>query len=188
MPCPQRLSLFAALAAVACTSPGSASGALGAREREAVGDTIRKLLTTTYDLSKGDVVRRFMQLYPDTGRIVSASIGTYTTTRDSLQRQVEAFWSGTGVYMQHPEWRWESMAIDVLAADAAVVTARYIVPHHTPAGAPHIIGGAWTSVWVNRGGRWQIIQEHLSDLPRPAAMAIEATMDSTAAATAHERR
>jgi hypothetical protein len=147
-----------------------------ASDSQAVADTIRTLMTNAYDLSKGDVVRRFMSLYPDSGRVVSASIGTFTTSRDSLQRQVEAFWNGVGVLMQHPEWRWDSLVVDVLAPDAAAVTARYTVPHHTPDGSPHVIGGAWTSVWVNRGGRWQIIQEHLSDLPRAAAEAIEATM------------
>ena len=29
------------------------------------------------------------------------------------------------------------------------------------------IGGAWTAAFVNRGGRWVVIQEHLSDAPQP---------------------
>jgi hypothetical protein len=28
----------------------------------------------------------------------------------------------------------------------------------------HVIGGAWTAVFQKRGGRWVIIQEHLSDV------------------------
>jgi hypothetical protein len=32
---------------------------------------------------------------------------------------------------------------------------------------PHVIGGAWTAVFANRGGRWVIVQEHLSDAPTP---------------------
>jgi hypothetical protein len=28
---------------------------------------------------------------------------------------------------------------------------------------PHVIGGAWTAVFANRGGRWAIVQEHFSD-------------------------
>jgi hypothetical protein len=39
-----------------------------------------------------------------------------------------------------------------------------------------VLGGAWTSVWVNRDGRWMIIQEHLSDFPRAVAERVEATM------------
>jgi hypothetical protein len=31
----------------------------------------------------------------------------------------------------------------------------------------HVIGGAWTAVFQKRGGRWVIIQEHLSDVPSP---------------------
>ena len=59
--------------------------------------------------------------------------------------------------------------VDVLAPDAAAMTATYSIPHQTPAGAPHVIGGAWTSVWVRQRDRWVIIQEHLSDRPAAAA-------------------
>jgi hypothetical protein len=179
----RRFFIVALLAAVACSQSGPRGGAMRASDRQAVADTIRKLMTNAYDLSKGDVVRRFMSLYPDSGQVVSAAVGTFTTSRDSLRRQVEAFWNGVGVLMQHPQWRWDSLVVDVLAPDAAAVTARYTVPHHTPDGAPHVIGGAWTSVGVNRGGRWQIVQEHLSDHPRPAAAALEAPMDSMPAVT-----
>jgi hypothetical protein len=57
------------------------------------------------------------------------------------------------------------MIVDVLAPDAAVMTATYRVPHLTPQGMPHVVAGAWTAVLVKRGGRWLIIQEHLSDAP-----------------------
>jgi hypothetical protein len=69
------------------------------------------------------------------------------------------------------------MAIDVLSRDAAAITAEYTVPRWTPDGAPHVVGGTWTSVWVRRGGgRWMIIQEHLSDTPRVFAERLEAGM------------
>ena len=58
------------------------------------------------------------------------------------------------------------MHVDVLAPDAAVVTTTYRVPHLTPAGQPHVIAGAWTAVFQRRDGRWVIVQEHLSDMPR----------------------
>jgi ketosteroid isomerase-like protein len=57
------------------------------------------------------------------------------------------------------------MHVDVLAQDAAVVTATYRVPHLTPRGMPHVIAGAWTAVFQRRAGRWVIVQEHLSDVP-----------------------
>jgi hypothetical protein len=67
--------------------------------------------------------------------------------------------------MQKPEWKWGAWAVDVLSRDAVAVTATYTVPHMTPQGTPHVIGGVWTSVWTRRNGRWEIVQEHLSDLP-----------------------
>jgi hypothetical protein len=33
----------------------------------------------------------------------------------------------------------------------------------------HVIAGAWTAAFVNRGGRWVVIQEHLSDVPAAIA-------------------
>jgi hypothetical protein len=39
-----------------------------------------------------------------------------------------------------------------------------------------MIGGAWTSVWTRRNGRWIIVQEHLSDLPRAVTAPMEAGM------------
>ena len=58
------------------------------------------------------------------------------------------------------------MYVDVLGPDAAVLTATYSIPHHTPRGAPHVVGGAWTVVFARRGGRWEVVQEHLSDVPQ----------------------
>jgi hypothetical protein len=66
--------------------------------------------------------------------------------------------------MRNPKWEWTSMTVDVLAPDAAVMTSTYRVPHLTPTGMNHVIGGAWTAVFQKRGGRWVIIQEHLSDV------------------------
>jgi hypothetical protein len=93
-----------------------------------------------------------------------------TTTRDSLESQIRWFWENVGRNMQGPEWIWEGAWVDVLSRDAAVLTTHYRVPHLTPAGAPHEIGGAWTAVFVRRDGRWVVVQEHLSDVPaEPAA-------------------
>ena len=78
--------------------------------------------------------------------------------------------------MRRPRWEWDEMVVDVLSRDAVVITARYRVPHWTPDGNPHVIGGAWTTVWTRREGRWVIVQEHLSDLPRAAAARLEAAM------------
>jgi ketosteroid isomerase-like protein len=145
-------------------------------DRQAIADSIRFLLETTYVFDGTNPVPRFMSLYPDAGEVISAASGGFTTSRDSVQTALSTFWTLTGQNMQHPKWTWGAMRIDVLSPDAAVVTARYTIPPWTPAGRPHVLGGAWTSIWANRDGRWLIIQEHLSDLPRAVAERVEATM------------
>jgi ketosteroid isomerase-like protein len=142
----------------------------------AIADTLRALVTDAYDLSRGDVVRRFMSVYPSTGRVVSATAGSLTTSRDSLQMSIRAFWDGVGQHMVEPTWKWGRMEVDVLSPGAAVMSAQYTVPHWTDGGVPHVIGGVWTSVWARRGEGWRIVHEHLSDMPRPTAERIEAAM------------
>ena len=104
-----------------------------------------------------------MSLYPDDGRVISASGGVMTTTRPELETGIKAFWTFVGQNMKQPRWEWTSMNVDVLAPDAAVMTSTYRIPHLTPTGVNHSIGGAWTAVFQRRGGRWVIVQEHLSD-------------------------
>ena len=161
---------FAALAAViafiACRTPDAAN--LSVTERAAIADTLSALVRAAYDLRQRDIVRGFMSLYPDSGRVVSASGGRVTTTRDSLEMGIRTFWETAGRNMQNPEWKWGTPQVDVLSGDAAVMTTTYQVPHTTPAGAPHVIAGAWTAVFARRGGRWVIVQEHLSELPAAA--------------------
>jgi hypothetical protein len=155
----------AALAQFACgpetPRPVSAS------QRKAVTDSLRHLVTNTYDLSKPDVVNRLMSLYPTSGPVYSTSGGHTSTTRAELQNQIGMFWQYVGSNMRSPKWEWTSMYIDVLAPDAAVITATYRIPHINPQGMPHVIGGAWTAVFVNRGSHWVVIHEHLSDSPTP---------------------
>lgn len=153
----------------ACGSPDHRQ--LDAPYREAIADTLRALIVNAYDITKpGDAVARLMSLYPDSGRVISASGGRVTTTRDSLEAGIRAFWTYVGQNMQQPKWEWGPMFVDVLAPDAAALTATYRVPHLTPRGEPHVIAGAWTAVFQRRAGKWVIIQEHLSDLPEQLAM------------------
>src|SRR5437868_7219507 len=159
---------------LACVASGllAASLACGARSggdmspsgRKAIADSLKRLVVNTYDLSKPDPVRRLMSLYPDSGRVISASGGVITTRRPQLEQGIKAFWTYVGQNMRNPRWEWTSMNVDVLAPDAAVMTSTYRVPHLTPTGMNHVIGGAWTAVFQKRGGRWVIIQEHLSDV------------------------
>jgi hypothetical protein len=171
-----RLAALIVIVLSACSTEVPARQELGDHDQLTIADSIRSLLETTYVFDGMNPVPRFMSLYPDSGMVVSAASGGFTTERDSVQSALSTFWATTGQNMQHPKWTWGAMTVDILSRDAAVVTARYTIPHWTPAGRPHVLGGAWTSVWVNRDGRWMIIQEHLSDLPRAVAERVEATM------------
>ncbi|HEY9426182.1 MAG TPA: DUF4440 domain-containing protein [Gemmatimonadaceae bacterium] len=144
-------------------APAAARTSLSDAEREAIADTIRSRITTAANLSAKDVVASLMSLYPDSGPVISASAGRLTTSRDSLALDIASFWRNIGQNMRQPRWEWGPMYVDVLAPDAAVLTATYRIPHITPQGHPHTVGGAWTAVFQRRGGKWVIIQEHLSD-------------------------
>ena len=172
---PPLAALIVALV-LGCSTKGPESDELSLSERESIADSIRGLLTDTYTFDGADPVPRFMRLYPDTGSVVSAASGGFTEARDSVRQALTTFWTTAGQFMKQPSWTWGTMKIDVLSRDAAAVTARYTIPHWTPEGKPHVLGGVWTSVWTRRNGRWVIIQEHLSDLPRAVAQQVEATM------------
>lgn len=138
-------------------------------ESRAIADTLTRLVKEAYDFSQGDeVVDRLLALYPDTGRVVSASGGRVITSRDSLDAAIRAFWMTVGRNMQGARTEWGPIHIDVPSTRAAVITAEYTVPHTTPRGQPHSIGGAMTLVFAKRGSRWVVIQEHLSDRPQIA--------------------
>ena len=155
--------------ATAC-QPASGARVDPAR-RQQIADTLTAMIRAAYDLDVDDPVARFMSLYPDSGRVVSASGGRITTTHDSLEAGIKAFVQYVGRNMQKPKWIWGTPQVDVLGNDAAVVTMTYRVPHRTPAGAPHVIAGAWTAVFANRGGKWVVVQEHLSEIPAEALAA-----------------
>ena len=157
-----------ALLVAACAGPQAPerSGLTHAQAQE-IRSEIRDEVTKAYDLSRPNIAANMLSLYPDSGRIVSATGGRIITSLDSLAGGIHYFWDNVGRYMQKPTWVWKQMIIDVLSPDAAVMTATYHIPHHTPRGEPHDIGGAWTAVFVRQGQKWVIIQEHLSDLPVP---------------------
>ena len=175
------LAAFPALLA-GCTSRGDAP--LSTAERTAIADTLRSMIVSAYDLKEpGDAVARMMSLYPASGNVVSASGGRVSLSRDSLEAGIHAFWQYVGQNMREPKWTWDTMHVDVLARDAAVVTATYHVAHLTPRGEPHTIAGAMTAAFQRRDGRWSVVQEHLSDLP--TAEPADSTARSASAPAAH---
>jgi hypothetical protein len=157
------MQVLATAALVGCAAQSDRP--LSAAEKSAIADSLKTLVVSAYDLTGPDPVASLMSLYPTGDSLVSASAGTVVRTRRELEQQVKTFWNYVGVNMQKPRWEWTSMNIDVLSRDAAAMTSTYRIPHMTPQGTPHLIGGAWTAVFARRGGRWVIVQEHLSDAP-----------------------
>jgi hypothetical protein len=160
--------IVALLVASACRGTGDrpVDAELGDTERKAIADTVEGMLRQAYDLSQpSGAIERLLNLYPATGRVVSASGGRMLTSRDSLAEGIRYFWESTGRNMREPRWIWERMVTDVLGRDAAVVTATYRIPHRTPQGTSHELAGAMTLAFARREGRWVVVQEHLSDRP-----------------------
>jgi ketosteroid isomerase-like protein len=174
------LLVAASLTAAACQPATQVDPA----QRRAIADTLTTMIRSAYDLKAKDVVGKFMSLYPDTGRVVSASGGRVTTSRAALETGIKSFWEYVGRNMQNPKWEWGTPQVDVLSPNAAVVTTTYRIPHRTPAGEPHVVAGAWTAVFERRGTKWVIVQEHLSEIP-PEVMAADTADVPAAAAMSH---
>src|SRR5437762_1537432 len=69
-------------------------------KKTAIADSLKRLVVGTYDLTKPDPVKRLMGLYPDSGRVISASGGVTTTTRPQLEQGIKAFWTYVGQNMR----------------------------------------------------------------------------------------
>lgn len=176
---PMTLAVLSLAAIAGCSgSRPPPSGDLTEPERAAIADTIKQRLISAYNLASPDVVKSFLSVYPKSRsvEIISAAGGRVTASRDTLESGIRSFWESIGVLMKEPKWEWGPMLVDVVSRDAAVLTTTYVIPHYTEEGAPHVIGGAWTSLWKRVDGEWVIVREHLSDMPRAAAERMEATM------------
>ena len=178
---PRTVTLRSAVAAsfvVLLAACGSSS--LSPADRREIADSLARQVKAASDLSRPDVVQRMLSLYPPAGPIVSASAGKMVTSRDTLAMGIKAFWDYVGVNMRQPQWVWDKMVVDVLAPNAAIMTATYHIPHLTPQNQPHVIAGAWTAAFEKRGSRWYVVQEHLSDAPTVPDSAAQAAMPGMA--------
>ncbi len=128
----------------------------------ALADTLAQLIERAYDFSRPGLVERMTALYPDSGRVISASGGQLMTSADSVRAGIRAFWQYVGKNMRDARWQWDSVYVDRLGPDAAALTGTWSIPHIAPNNQPHVIRGAWTAVFRRLGGRWKIVQEHLS--------------------------
>lgn len=128
-------------------------------------DTLKARIEQAYDFSRPGAVERMTALYPDSGRVISASGGQVIASVDSLRAGIAAFWRNAGQNMRDAKWVWGDVYVDRLAPDAAVLTANWSIPHLAPDGSPHTIRGAWTAVFRRIKGKWLIVVEHLSAPP-----------------------
>src|SRR5579862_2871853 len=61
-----------------------------AAQKKAIAAAIEQEVRTAYDLKSPDVEKNFEHLYPDTGRIISASGGRIVMSRDTLFAGIHA--------------------------------------------------------------------------------------------------
>lgn len=151
---------FFALGVLACAPPAPDPAA-----DRALADTLTNAIEQAYDFTQPDVVARMSALYPDSGRVISASGGHIMTTTDSLHIALAEFWANVGANMRDPQWTWGDVHVERLSEHAAVLTGAWSVPHIAPTGMPHTIRGAWTAVFRRIDGEWKIVHEHLSVPP-----------------------
>jgi hypothetical protein len=159
---PTFYAVSVALFLAACSRSGEVTPDVAAQVKQEVEQRLRD----AYDISKPNVVGRMMSLYPESGPVISANTGRATSARDSISAALNWFWENVGVNMREPKWEWGEMHTDVLSPTSAVVTATYSIPHRNPNNQVHVLGGAMTVVFQKRGGKWVVIQEHLSDAPQ----------------------
>ena len=131
----------------------------------ALADTLKARIEEAYDFTRPGVPERMNALYPDTGRVISASGGRISASTDSLKAGIRVFWDNVGRNMRDAKWVWGDVYVDRLGPDAAVLTATWSIPHIAPTGHPHVIQGAWTAVFRRITGKWMIVVEHLSVPP-----------------------
>jgi hypothetical protein len=160
---PNRLPCL--LASLLILLPGCARPVAPAGNDAALADTLKARIAEAYDFSRPGIVERMQGLYPDTGRVISASGGQLTTSPDSLRAGIADFWRNVGQNMRDPKWVWGDVYVERLGPDAAVLTATWSIPHIAPTNRPHVIRGAWTAVFRRIGGKWLIVTEHLSSPP-----------------------
>lgn len=135
------------------------------QDDRALADTLKARIAAAYDFTRPGVAERMSALYPDTGRVVSASGGQFSSTADSLRAGIAAFWENVGRNMRDARWVWGDVHVDRLGSDLALLTGTWSIPHIAPTGRPHVLRGAWTALFRRLSGKWMIVAEHLSAPP-----------------------
>jgi hypothetical protein len=152
------------------------------RRRRALADTLGALVSEAYDLARHDAVAAAdgASTRPPTPVVLGGRAGRVTTSRGAAQLQISGSGSASPQHAR-PRFVLGPRHVTVLGPDAAVLTTdlRHRAPH---AGGPaahaarRVDGGGSSGA----GGRWVIVQEHLSR--PPAAVRPRGRRDQAAAA------
>ena len=132
-------------------------------QRRAVEDTVRKLINATTRAVEQRDAGALMRLYPDTGALSSVNNGQLVTSRDSAEAMSRAFFQDPNI--RTVKATADRVRIDVLAPDAAAFTVVGTLGWTEATGRTVTVPHAWSGVFVNRGRRWVILQEHDSGPP-----------------------
>ena len=105
----------AILLTLACGNGGGIQPAdTTAARREALADTLKQLISAAYDFSTPGSVDRMMSLFAPGARVLSASDGSITISRDSINAGISRFWENVGVNMRNPVWKWGDVYVEPL--------------------------------------------------------------------------
>jgi uncharacterized protein (TIGR02246 family) len=131
--------------------------------RASVEDSVRALIRRNVKAVNDRNADAVSQLYPDSGATLSAGNGdVQLVSRAALRaRTTEYFASLRAITFSQSIER-----IDVLAAGAAVVTARIDLKQVDTTGRQSGARPLWTAALALRDGRYVVLQEHASD-PQP---------------------
>ena len=92
----------------------------GTGDDPALADTLKARIAEAYDFSRPGVLQRMTGLYPDSGRVVSASGGQVTASVDSLRAGITRFWTSAGHNMRDAHWEWGEVQVERLGPDDVV--------------------------------------------------------------------
>ena len=130
-------------------------------QRKAVEDTIRKLVASSIAAqNKGDI-QSIRGYYAPSA--LSIQSGRILRDIDAMFTEYDSFLKTTP-----PKVKANVERVDVLAPNAAVVTTTTETSIDS-AGKKLKWGHAYTGVWQNHGGRWQLVLEHASLVPDSTA-------------------
>jgi ketosteroid isomerase-like protein len=163
------LLLCAALVAAGCQGASSDPGAntLTEEYRAALADSVSRFAGDIIAAISGHDVDRFMAAHLDSPELTYAAAGRIYPAKDTLYDELRTYFASPAA--KHVTFSLAEPKVNILDADAAVVTARINSMNRDSVGNVRRGHQAWSIVLVRRGDGWKIIQAHESYPRAPAA-------------------